>query len=180
MKMPRFSPKQRRVLEWWRKEEYDAVICDGAIRSGKTFALSVSFFLWAMSRFQRQRFALCAGSINGVRRTLLAQARPVLEGLGFHWEETVSRNEVTVRGGGRENLFYLYGGRDEGSCASIQGTTLAGVLLYKLGAAYAMRERGYFAVGGEGLALLLPVFYYCGAATIRDIVRDAKDRGSRR
>ncbi len=127
--MPRFSPKQRRVLEWWRKEEYDAVICDGAIRSGKTFALSVSFFLWAMSRFQRQRFALCAGSINGVRRTLLAQARPVLEGLGFHWEETVSRNEVTVRGGGRENLFYLYGGRDEGSCASIQGTTLAGVLL---------------------------------------------------
>ena len=58
--------------------------------------------------------------------------------------------------------------------------TLAGVLLYKLGAAYAMRERGYFAVGGEGLALLLPVFYYCGAATIRDIVRDAKDRGSRR
>ncbi len=129
MKMPRFSPKQRRVLEWWRKEEYDAVICDGAIRSGKTFALSVSFFLWAMSRFQRQRFALCAGSINGVRRTLLAQARPVLEGLGFHWEETVSRNEVTVRGGGRENLFYLYGGRDEGSCASIQGTTLAGVLL---------------------------------------------------
>ena len=58
--------------------------------------------------------------------------------------------------------------------------TLAGVLLYKLGAAYAMRERGYFAVGGEALALLLPVFYYCGAATIRDIVRDAKDRGSRR
>ena len=54
---------------------------------------------------------------------------------------------------------------------------VAGILLYKLGAAYAMRERGYFAVGGEGLALLLPVFYYCAAATIRDIVRDVKDRG---
>ena len=54
---------------------------------------------------------------------------------------------------------------------------VAGVLLYKLGAAYAMRERGYYAVGGEGLALLLPVFYYCAAATIRDIVRDVKDRG---
>lgn len=54
---------------------------------------------------------------------------------------------------------------------------VAGVLMYKLGAAYAMRERGYFAVGGEGLALLLPVFYYCAAATIRDIVRDVKDRG---
>ena len=55
--------------------------------------------------------------------------------------------------------------------------TVAGVLLYKLGAAYALRERGYYAVGGEGLALLLPVFYYCAAATIRDIVRDVKDRG---
>lgn len=57
---------------------------------------------------------------------------------------------------------------------------VAGVLLYKLGAAYAMRERGYHAVGGEALALLLPVLYYCGAATIRDIVRDARDRGNKR
>ena len=52
----------------------------------------------------------------------------------------------------------------------------AGVLLYKLGAVYALRERGYHAIGGEALALLLPVLYYCGAATIQDIVRDMKDR----
>ena len=129
MKRLRFSDKQRQVLEWWRDSEFDAIICDGAVRSGKTFALSVSFFLWAMSRFQRQRFGLCAASINGVRRNLLGQAKPVLEGLGFRWEEKVSRNEVVVRGGGRENVFYLYGGRDEGSFASIQGVTLAGVLL---------------------------------------------------
>ena len=49
---------------------------------------------------------------------------------------------------------------------------VAGVLLYKLGAAYALRERGYYAVGGEALALLLPVFYYCAAATVRDIIKD--------
>lgn len=54
--------------------------------------------------------------------------------------------------------------------------TVAGVLLYKLGAVYAMQERGYFAVGGEALALLLPVMYYCAAATVRDIMRDMKDR----
>ena len=46
-----FSPKQRQVLDWWRRDGFDAVICDGAVRSGKTFALSVSFFLWAMARF---------------------------------------------------------------------------------------------------------------------------------
>lgn len=83
MKRVEFSPKQRQVLDWWRQDGMDAVICDGAVRSGKTFALSVSFFLWAMARFQRQRFGLCAASINGVRRNLLAQARPVLEGWGF-------------------------------------------------------------------------------------------------
>lgn len=129
MKRLEFSPKQRQVLDWWRQDGFDAVICDGAVRSGKTFALSLSFFLWAMARFQRQRFGLCAASVNGVRRNLLAQARPVLEGLGFRWEEKISRGEVVLRGGGRENVFYLYGGGDEGSYASIQGVTLAGVLL---------------------------------------------------
>lgn len=124
-----FSPKQRQVLDWWRQGELDAVICDGAVRSGKTFAMGVSFFLWAMARFHRQCFGLCAPSLNGVRRNLLGQVRPVLEALGFRWEEKVSRNEIVLRGGGRENTFYLYGGGDEGSCASIQGVTLAGALL---------------------------------------------------
>ena len=70
-----FSPKQRQVLDWWRRDGFDAVICDGAVRSGKTFALSVSFFLWAMARFHHQRFGLCAASINGARRNLLEIGR---------------------------------------------------------------------------------------------------------
>jgi uncharacterized membrane protein YiaA len=53
--------------------------------------------------------------------------------------------------------------------------TVAGVLLYKLGAAYALRERGYYAVGGEALALLLPVLYYCAAVMVRDSVRDREN-----
>lgn len=122
------SDKQKKILAF-PYGPYDALICDGAVRSGKTFALGVSFFLWAMACFQRERFGLCTASIGGVRRNLLAQARPVLEGLGFRWEETVSRNELVLRGGGRENTFYLYGGGDEGSAVSIQGATLAGVLL---------------------------------------------------
>ena len=42
--------------------------------------------------------------------------------------------------------------------------------------AYALRERGYHAVGGEALALLLPVVYYCAAATVRDIIEDWRER----
>lgn len=58
--------------------------------------------------------------------------------------------------------------------------TVAGVLLFKAGAAYALRERGYHAVGGEAVALLLPVLYYVVVTTIRDIVWDVKDRGNKR
>lgn len=129
MSRVRLSPKQRQVMNWWRDGQYDAVICDGAVRSGKTFAMGVAFFLWAMSRFRGQRFGLCAPTVNGVRRNLLAAVQPVLTGMGFQWEEQVSRNQVTVRGVGRENVFYLYGGHNEGSSALIQGVTLAGVLL---------------------------------------------------
>ena len=45
----RFSPKQRQVLTWWREGsphwEKSAIICDGAVRSGKTLCLGLSFFL---------------------------------------------------------------------------------------------------------------------------------------
>lgn len=54
--------------------------------------------------------------------------------------------------------------------------TVDGVLLYKLGAAYALRERGYHAVGGEALFLLLPVIYYCTEAIIREIIEDWRER----
>ena len=125
----RFSPKQRQVLTWWRDQRYDSVICDGAVRSGKTYAMALSFFLWAMTQFQHQRFGLCAPTREGVRRNVLAPARATLEAMGFQLEERVSRGELTVRYGWRENQFYLFGGRNEASAALIQGITLAGVLL---------------------------------------------------
>ena len=128
MKAAGFSPRQRQLFRWWR-EPYDAVICDGAVRSGKTFAMGTAFFLWAMSCYQDRRFGLCAATLNSVRRNLLAPVLPLLRWLGFEVREKVSRNQITIRLGGRENTFYLYGGRNEGSPALIQGVTLAGVLL---------------------------------------------------
>ena len=128
-----FSPKQRQVLGWWRQGAetagMDAIICDGAVRSGKTLCLGLSFLLWAMTRFHRQQFALCGKTTESVRRNLLSSVLPLLEELGFAWEEKVSRNWMKVRFGGRENTFFLFGGKDEGSAALIQGVTLAGVLL---------------------------------------------------
>ena len=128
-----FSERQRLVLTWWGRaspyRDLDAIICDGAVRSGKTLALGLSFVLWAMSRFQGRQFALCGKTTESVRRNLLTGVLPVLEELGFTWEEKVSRNWMKLRLGRRENTFYLFGGKDEASASLIQGVTLAGVLL---------------------------------------------------
>ena len=126
----RFSQKQRRVLTWWcRPGNWEAIICDGAVRSGKTFSMGLSFFLWAMARFNGRQLGLCGKTITSLRRNLLAELVPYLRRLGFDCWERRSENLLTVRLGGHENRFLLFGGRDESSAALIQGSTLAGVLL---------------------------------------------------
>lgn len=128
-----FSEKQRRVLTWWRPRSPErgrqAIICDGAVRSGKTLCTGLSFFCWAMSCFQNRNFALCGRTIQSVRRNLLSELIPLLEGMGFRCVQKVSKNMIQVRLGGRQNFFYLFGGKDESSAALIQGVTLAGALL---------------------------------------------------
>ena len=128
-----FSPKQRRVLTWWRpgspEKGKQAILCDGAVRSGKTLCTGLSFFCWAMRSFHRRNFALCGKTIVSVRRNLLEELLPLLERMGFQCEQKVSRNILKVRLGKRCNTFYLFGGKDEGSAALIQGMTLAGALL---------------------------------------------------
>lgn len=49
MQLSRFSKKQLRVLGWWLPRSpdcrRDAILCDGAVRSGKTLCLSLSFVM---------------------------------------------------------------------------------------------------------------------------------------
>lgn len=108
---------------------FDAIICDGAVRSGKTLCMGLGFFLWAMTRFHAQRFGLCGKTIVSLRRNVLSELQPKLARLGFHFTEHRSENRMTVRFGAHENDFFLFGGRDESSASLIQGVTLAGVLL---------------------------------------------------
>lgn len=131
--MSRFSAKQRLVLRWWVKgsgySDLDAIICDGAVRSGKTMAMSLGFCLWAMSCFSGRSFGICGKTISSLRRNVLIDLQPRLEALGAKWKEHRSENLVTIEFGGHKNRFYIFGGRDESSAALIQGITFAGVLL---------------------------------------------------
>ena len=128
-----FSPKQKRVLTWWipgsPDASFDAIVCDGAVRSGKTMAMGLSFFLWAMACFDGKKFGVCGKTISSLRRNVLSEILPRLEGLGATWKEKRTENLVTVAFWGHENQFYIFGGRDESSASLIQGITFAGVLL---------------------------------------------------
>lgn len=129
----KLSEKQTKVLSWWSDSSDDrdleAIICDGAVRSGKTLCMGISFVCWAMRRFDKAQFGLCGKTIISLRRNVLTPMLPELKKLGFDCEEKASQNLLTVKCAGRENRFYLFGGRDEGSAALIQGATFAGVLL---------------------------------------------------
>ena len=128
-----FSPKQRTVLTWWmpgnRNAHFDAIVCDGAVRSGKTLAMGLSFFLWAMTCFDGKKFGVCGKTIASLKRNVLSEILPRLEEFGAVWKEKRTENLVTVTFRGRRNQFYIFGGRDESSASLIQGITFAGVLL---------------------------------------------------
>ncbi len=131
-KFTQFSQKQLTVLTWWRTNAYkncDAVICDGAVRSGKTLCMSLSFAAWAMANFDGGMFAICGKTVTSLKRNVVVPLMSSLRGLGFRCTEKVSGSYADISAGGRTNRFYFFGGKDEGSAALIQGITLSGVML---------------------------------------------------
>ena len=124
-----FSEKQRQILRF-PYTDYDALIADGAVRSGKTSVMSLSFFLWAMGNFTKQAFAFCGKSVGAVERNIVTPLLGVTYlKQNFSIQYNRAGHTIIARRGKRENRFYLFGGKDESSAALIQGVTLAGVLL---------------------------------------------------
>lgn len=124
-----FSDKQRAILKF-PYMGYDALIADGAVRSGKTSVMSLSFFLWGMGNFNECSFAMCGKSVGAVQRNIVT---PLLGVKYLREQFDIKYNRadhvIVARRCNRENRFYLFGGKDESSAALIQGITLAGVLL---------------------------------------------------
>lgn len=124
-----FSKKQLEVLRF-PYQGYDTLICDGAVRSGKTSVMSLSFVLWAMNQFDQCNFAFCGKSVGSVERNIVTPLLAV-QYLQEQFSIRYNRGEhmLSVSRGNRVNRFYLFGGKDESSYTLIQGVTLAGVLL---------------------------------------------------
>ena len=128
-----FSKKQRKVLNWWIPnspvKDYDGIIADGAIRSGKTVSMSLSFIFWAMESFDGQNFIMAGKTISSFQRNVLTNLKTMLRSRGYRCihhlsGETPNMLEATRKG--VTNYFYIFGGKDEGSQELVQGITAAG------------------------------------------------------
>lgn len=126
MRISKLSPKQGEIFAFIDSSEY-ALICDGAVRSGKTLAMIAAFVIWAMENYSNTNFAICGKTVQSAERNLLNPLRQI-EGLPYSYKYKISTKTLIISSGGRENTFYFFGGKDESSYALIQGLTLAGVL----------------------------------------------------
>ena len=123
------SKKQKQIMAF-PFTTYDALICDGAIRSGKTVFMMLSFVDDAMRRYNNQRFGICGKTVDSTVKNLIM---PYL-GLTYAKEKYTlkwrkSDKVLIVSDGEKENIFEVFGGKDESSFMLIQGRTLAGILL---------------------------------------------------
>lgn len=123
------SKKQKQVFKWCYQPDSYALICDGSVRSGKTAAMSCSFVHWAMKCFDKQNFAFCGNTVQATERNILMTIQQMTDITYYYKLKYIgSKHILTISGGGHENYFYIFGGKDESSYKLVQGITLAGVL----------------------------------------------------
>ena len=123
------STKQKKILAF-PYSKYDALICDGAVRSGKTSIMMWAFVDWAMRQFSGQRFGICGKTVDSASKNIVVPFISMFlakERYTMRWRR--ADKVLEVRRGAVTNYFEVFGGKDESSFTLIQGRTLAGVLL---------------------------------------------------
>lgn len=122
-----FSNKQKKLLNWWTDKspykEYDIVIAEGSIRSGKTVAMIDSFLMWSLSKHSGQSFIIAGKSMGALKRNVLKPTFEILnaKNIDFHYHRS---DDPHIKIG--SNIYYLFGANNESSQDVLQGLTAAG------------------------------------------------------
>lgn len=114
---------------WWLAEKVrdkDGIIADGAIRSGKTMCMSMTYITWSMENFDGENFIIAGKTVGSCRRNVITPLKKMIASLGYVVEDHRSDNYLTIRKNGKENYYYVFGGKDEASQDLVQGITAAG------------------------------------------------------
>ena len=98
------------------------MLADGAIRSGKTVVMILSFLRWSQTVFSDQDFILAGVTTGALTRNVLAPMFQMLETLGLPWEHRRSAGVVQIG----TNRYHLFGADKDNAQDKLQGMTAAG------------------------------------------------------
>lgn len=132
------SPKQEQELYWWTEpspeKDLAYIEVEGSVRSGKTIPGTFSYINWGSYTFDQEEFAICSKTIGACIRNIVNPIKKVLSvEPSYDVEFKRGREEgphliIYNEEVDHENIFWVYGGKDESSQDLIQGKTLAGIL----------------------------------------------------
>ena len=121
-----FSRRQRQLLNWWRPgsghEHQRFVLADGAIRSGKTIAMILSFFLWSQTCHEGREFIVAGVTSGALKRNVLLPLFSMLDALGIPYEWKRGEGMVVIG----TNRYFLFGADKDNAQDKLQGMTAAG------------------------------------------------------
>ena len=82
-----FSIKQKKIMTWWCDaspyKDWNGIIADGSVRSGKTVSMAPAFVNWAMANYDECDFALCGKTVGSLRRNVINTLKQQLISLGY-------------------------------------------------------------------------------------------------
>jgi PBSX family phage terminase large subunit len=126
--MIELSEKQRQITKF-SSDENKYLICDGAVRSGKTLPMSISFIMHGMKHFNNTNFAITSKTTGACERNIITPLlTEPLSGMRLNYNRAVHVLTVTDVVKSVTNTFHIFGGNDEKSHTKVQGITLASVL----------------------------------------------------
>ena len=98
------------------------MLADGAIRSGKTIAMILSFLRWSQVAFEDQDFILAGVTTGALTRNVLSPLFQMLEALHVPWEHRRAAGVVRIG----SNRYHLFGADKDNAQDKLQGMTAAG------------------------------------------------------
>jgi PBSX family phage terminase large subunit len=132
------SDKQKEILYWWipgsPHKDLAYFEAEGSVRCGKTVLATYSYCNWGSFTYDQEEFAICSKTIGTCIRNVV---RPLMKVLSMEPSYEVEFKRAQVEGPhlivrdldlDHENIFWIYGGKDEAAQDQIQGKTLAGIM----------------------------------------------------
>ncbi len=98
------------------------MLADGAIRSGKTVSMILSFLSWSLSAFRGKDFIIAGVTGGALRRNVLAPMFGILEAYGIPCEWKRAEAKLLIG----SNTYHLFGADKDNAQDKLQGMTAAG------------------------------------------------------